>query len=304
MTDGPKLKMERLRLGWTLQDASERTRINITVLGALESGETSGLFSPFAVDALIAKYSKALGMTEGPGDEPPLEPQRPARGKSPLLYMASGLALGAIFSAVFIGVVLPRGLHCERPSIGHHLKPLAPPAQKPVPPPLATTGAKSSGVEPLRVKTPKEEKKAVIASPEAAVSGPAVSSKATAPPPVKLPAAPALVANKPAPAPLPQPKAVASQPAAIVSGKPSKQKPSRHFLDVAANRRTWVEAIIDGAKTESQLFLPGQTRRWTAEKKVYLIVGNCGGVSIMWDGVPVAIKGKPGRVVRLRLSGS
>lgn len=71
------LKIERLRRGWTLQDASDRSRINITVLRALESGKTSELGSPLTVEALVSRYSAALGVETRQCEGLPLKAEKP-----------------------------------------------------------------------------------------------------------------------------------------------------------------------------------------------------------------------------------
>ena len=102
------LKIERLRRGWTLQDASDRSRINITVLRALESGKTSELGSPLTVEALVSRYSAALGVETRQCEGLPLKAEKPAGGSRALLHMMYGLAIGAVLAAVCLGIVFRR----------------------------------------------------------------------------------------------------------------------------------------------------------------------------------------------------
>lgn len=267
MKDGPQyLKMERLRRGWTLQDASDRSRINITVLRALESGKTSELGSAVTVSALISKYSAALAMEDGQREARPLEAEKPAGGSRVLLHVMIGLAMGVVLTAVCLGIVLRPSFFSAKPPVGHH--PIAS-AAKPAPPASAVSKVKQAATALRQPETPKAKKKPAVVPPAPAVS-----------PPAAPPAAP---------------KGAIPAQAAV---------PALHALRIAANQTTWIQVVIDGGKTESLLLQPGQTRQWMVEKRVNLIVGNGGGVNIMWDGKPVKISRTVGRVVRLKLSGS
>ena len=94
-------------------------------------------------------------------------------------------------------------------------------------------------------------------------------------------------ASKPAPGP-------EGRPAATFSQKSLQKTPALHSLEIVADQKTWIGVEIDGRRAESALLQPGQTRQWEAGKKVYLIVGNAGGVHITWDGKPVTISKTPG----------
>ncbi len=306
MDDGTKyLKIERLRLGWTLRDASERTRISITALRALESGKTPELGSPLAVEGLISRYSEALGIGNGQNEKSPEDGQKAAGRPGPFVCLLSGVLLGAVLAAVCLGVVFRHSLFPAKPPVGHLL---TPPAVKTAPGVPAVSKAKPLKTPLHHPETLKAENKPPAAANHAvAPAVPAVLSQSLLPVSVKPPAAstPVQTANKPPPVSAGQPApAAAAQPAAPESGKTLEKSPSLHSLEITADKQAWVEAILDGGKTESRLLQPGQTMRWKAEKKVYLIIGNGGGVHIKWDGNPVEISKKPGSVVRLRLSGN
>ena len=74
-----------------------------------------------------------------------------------------------------------------------------------------------------------------------------------------------------------------------------------HHLEVQADQKTWLQVVIDGKKTESDLLQPGEKRGWTAREYIHVVVGNGGGVRMKWDGNPIEVSGKPKRVIRLTL---
>ncbi len=82
---------------------------------------------------------------------------------------------------------------------------------------------------------------------------------------------------------------------------PPPSRPEFHHLEIQADQKTWIQVKVDDSKPESELLQPGDVRRWQAREKVALTVGNGGGVRMKWDGSPVEITRKQGRVVRLTL---
>lgn len=61
---GARLRQARAKKGWTIQQASERTRITVKHLTALESGDVSGMPAPVYVRGFVRGYAKALDLPE------------------------------------------------------------------------------------------------------------------------------------------------------------------------------------------------------------------------------------------------
>jgi len=61
---GARLRQARVKKGWTVQQASERTRITVKHLVALESGDVSGMPAPVYVRGFVRGYAKALDLPE------------------------------------------------------------------------------------------------------------------------------------------------------------------------------------------------------------------------------------------------
>lgn len=305
-----RLKMERLSRGWTLQDVSDRTRINITILRALESGKTGDLGSPLTVEALLGKYSAALGEQTGQAeDRRQAAAGRDAAGtrKTPGPITAM-LVMGAVFAALFLAVVFWRTYDTGDLSVKSRVPAVSQPATISSTPPKQ----KPKDMALQRPAPSKTEKKAPALPSPGVAAGPVSSSKQDAVPPTRgadttaaAPKQPAAIApEQPAAVAPKRPAAVApKQPAAAVSNLPGTADQPLHSLEMAADQRTWIQVVIDGKKTETELLQPGQIQQWRARNKVDLVVGNGGGVHILWDGKPVKISRTPGRVIRLTLTG-
>ncbi len=120
----------------------------------------------------------------------------------------------------------------------------------------------------------------------------------------------------PPPAPVPEqnlaalPPAASHEPDISASSAPGKVEPPAlpgltqpdfHHLEIQADEKTWIQVKVDNSKPESELLEPGEVRRWKAREKVALTLGNGGGVRMKWDGEPVELSARHGRVVRLTL---
>jgi cytoskeleton protein RodZ len=100
----------------------------------------------------------------------------------------------------------------------------------------------------------------------------------------------------------PQPDRVALQANPEVSAQPvAEPGKTNHHLEIQADQRTWVQVVVDEGNSESELLQPGEMGEWKPMERVRVVIGNGGGVRIKWDGKPVEISAKTGRVVRLTL---
>ncbi len=327
MKDAPEdLKMERLRRGWTLQDASDRTRINLTVLKALESGKTAQMGSAASVEALVAKYRAALGMEESRCEERPPQTEKPAGRSRAILHVLFGVCIGALLVALCLDAFSRKSIHSAKSS---GVNPAASSARKPTPASAAVATKapeakkKTAAVSALPSASGKPSEPASKEATPASTAGKektrSTEGLQAKPPAAKktIPAAEGGATGLTAPvgAPVsagndkhgpvastsssaPAPENVSS---ATASKQPLRVGTSPHSLQVSAESKTWMQVTLDGRKTESVLLQPGQSREWSAAKKVYLIVGNAGGVNVLWDGKPVAMSKTPGRVIRMSL---
>lgn len=82
------------------------------------------------------------------------------------------------------------------------------------------------------------------------------------------------------------------------SRKPVTEK---HSLGVSAAETTWMSVRFGDGRTEEVLLRPGETRDWSFSDRVYLKVGNAGGIRINLDGSDLGVPGGHGQVVTLTL---
>ncbi|MEJ2690387.1 MAG: DUF4115 domain-containing protein [Deltaproteobacteria bacterium] len=79
---------------------------------------------------------------------------------------------------------------------------------------------------------------------------------------------------------------------------PAEDKPL-HTLTASFSQVTWVRTEIDHKEVKEAIFKPGTSTTWQAEENIKLVLGNSGGVSLVFDGTPVELHGKGGKVLRL-----
>jgi cytoskeleton protein RodZ len=302
-----QLKTERLCRGWTLQDVSNRTGISITVLRALESGNSEKLVAPSALDGLLRKYSTAL---EAQAEKIEDSAQKTsatdgARSRKTFLYLLAGLLLSAVFAAVLLGTVFREILETKRASVKPH-EPAVSQTEKSSS--ISSEGKSSdASVKPHEPAVSQTETSASISSEQKSASGheelpprhrelPEVEKQASesSAPDVTVNSAP-----RPAQDAIPPAEPDDEKPVASIQ-PPTGVRPA-HSLEIVTDQRTWIQVVVDEKKAETELLEAGQTRKWQALNKVDLVVGNGGGVRLRWDGSPVEISSRRGRVVRLTL---
>jgi cytoskeleton protein RodZ len=273
------LKTERLSRGWTLQDVSDRAGISITVLRALESGNSENLIAPSAVEALVRKYSAALrAQTEQIPDGAQKTTERDGAGsRKSFRYIVAGLLLSAVFAAVFSGTLFWQSRQSKDSSLKSHE-------------PAASQSETIPSITPEQKTLPAHQDLALQGreAPEVEKQVPGPSS-----PDVTLSSVPGAVQEAIPPGEPHEKPVVSNQP-------PADVRPV-HSLEIVTDQRTWIQVVVDGKNTETELLQAGETRKWQAMDKVDLVVGNGGGVRVQWDGKPVEISSRRGRVVRLTL---
>ncbi len=72
-------------------------------------------------------------------------------------------------------------------------------------------------------------------------------------------------------------------------------------LIITAKMETWIGLKIGGKLRKQVLLKPGETFSTRVEKSVELLIGNAGGIDIIFNGKKLEDIGKPGQVVRLKL---
>ena len=256
---GELLRGERLRQGLELAHIAERLRINLSYLEAIEAGDMDSLPGAFFYRAFVRQYASLLGL----GEEK-LEP-----------------ALSELREQAEAAQPLP-SLHPAPPAFDV--------------PPLPTAGGR-------RVSGPKPWSIVLLIAVIAGCGGIYALwqrsrrvEPAAPPPPARVETA--------APPPQPQP-AAQTVPAAPPPGtvKPAVPPPApepaptdaKLDIEVAALETVWISATTDGKKTTT-ILKPGQSRRFAANERASLFIGNAGGLEIRVNGKPLGPVGPRGQL--------
>lgn len=65
---------------------------------------------------------------------------------------------------------------------------------------------------------------------------------------------------------------------------------------------TYMEVTLDGQRVYAGILQPGDERVWSAQRTVFLVVGNAGGIKLTVNGVEIPSLGKDGEVVSVTYS--
>jgi cytoskeleton protein RodZ len=286
---GERLRQERVRRGWEIEEIAERTKIGPSLLQAIENNDLSKLPGSFFTRSFVRQYARALGLDEaefdselnqlaGPPQPPepeekpagirerihmqPIEPSRPVRGGFGGPLIAFVLVL-AICSVVYTFWQRAR-------SASSASEPARTEAQaKPKPKPAGTTPDASAAIQPA----------AQVASAPAPAPVPAQAPAATTP----EPAPPTTAVAQAAPAP------AASAPVRV---------------ELRATGPAWVRVTADGKVLFSGTIEAGQSQTFEAKEIIRVRTGNAGGLEAALNGKPAGPLGNAGQVRELEFTPS
>lgn len=125
-------------------------------------------------------------------------------------------------------------------------------------------------------------------------------------------ARPAVSAPEPA-RPTPAPPVTHSDPAtpnttasATAVNKPQVQQPAVQAdewqINVSAREKTWLSLVSDGKHLFSGVLEPSETKTLQGKQPARLLVGNAGGIELVWNGRPIGPLGNRGQVCTVLLS--
>lgn len=70
-------------------------------------------------------------------------------------------------------------------------------------------------------------------------------------------------------------------------------------LEVVGKERCWISIVQDGISVFSRVLEPGEVQSFSAEEKLFIKVGNAGGISVKINGKSAKPLGKSGEVIKL-----
>jgi cytoskeletal protein RodZ len=68
-------------------------------------------------------------------------------------------------------------------------------------------------------------------------------------------------------------------------------------VELVITDESWVQVLVDEAKTYEGILQVGEKRHWTGDRQVAVRAGNAGGVEIIVNGESMGLMGQPGQVV-------
>lgn len=286
------LKSRRLAQGLSLADVAENAGVAIGLLKALEGGQFTEIGPSSLVDSLLSAYARALengqpSVPEAPEPQPaaevsvPPEPSPAAPLRSPRKTLTLSFLSILLLALVAIGTLywwqgmIPSPAPNHSPHQAPLVKVVPEPEQSAETPPDATViqdpdvrkePPLTAAADQVR-ETPRDPEPAPADKTDEEAVSPAVSAGLT--------------------------EARENTPTAS-TGNP-------HLFEIEALQPSWVQVKSDNKKTEGALLQPGERRTWAVTQEILIVIGNAGGVRMLWDGTPVDLGGKPGQVLRFRL---
>jgi cytoskeleton protein RodZ len=293
---GDRLRQERLRRGLDIYQLAEKTKINASMLEAIEADDLEKLPGRFFARSFVRQYAKALGL-----DDDDLESELwrltstgepPAAGGAqfapensvflpPAAEPASGgssrQSLGALIAFVLVMAIASliytfwqRSRTADRPET-------APAAEARKQPEPASRSASTGSV-----------------APAAAPQLPASQSDT---------AQPGTASETPLSQPPSQNQATTAAPEAA-SPVPAGEAAAIR-VQVHAARTAWIKVVADGTTLYSGTLQPNQSRSFDGKAQMNLRIGDSRAAEITWNGKPVGEIGPSGqpRTVRFTQEG-
>ncbi len=300
------LKSERLKQGVPLAEMSERVRVSVSMLQALEEGNCERIGSSLLIRSFIRAYCGSLGIDPQPLIEKHASEIRAldlqdesirrfgkwskALRKRSRIGIFAVLLLGiALLGAIYGGVWFWKFRESSDPS--QSLRASGYPQQD-LPSDLSNKAAQSTGSE-SKGAAPGSEDKAVRSSSAGGDSRAEKTQSAAV-----VPRAQDGPASKPSGAGV-GPAEVLPEP--VEKPVPAAEAVGKRLFRVEATQKTWIQVTMDDKTTQTAMLEPGDNRQWEAEKTMKIIVGNAGGVRMKWDGRPVEVPARQGSVIRFNL---
>ncbi len=312
-TLGKKLKSLREEKGMTLKDVARATKIRESAIQALEHEAWDKLPPRIFVKGFIQAYVKTVG-----GDEAQIldlfnsvYPHEDVTISCPPFELTPLDTLGRhrrSYGWVFVLLILILVGGGGYLLITHFSRPMLP-----------QTGEKTTHVE-TTVVNPTPSKPAIPQpAPTQKTENTQAVTRQSATPPLK--ATPESSAGKPVPLRPEKTSPASEKRAATITPLPKTEKPTppssttsaktqpaagpstgKDNLIITAKMETWVGLKVGGKLKKQLLLRPGERYATRVNKPVELLIGNAGGIEIVYNGKKLEHIGKPGQVVRLTLS--
>jgi|GEM_PF-1596130 len=318
-TNGEKLKDARLKLGKSINELSQQTRISVQFLEAIEADQLESIPGEFFRRSFVKQYAQALGQnpedfqpqapiefrsTGGNAEsaipvrmheQPDLPPLPPISGHRPLplqqVFLSIGLLLG-VLAVCAVAYTVWEDYSARKDQSRSVAQTLDPPPVDGMNRQSAETPSSNpsaSDTQPQGVATP--------ADPNASATNAATPANGT---PATNDGAPLQTA------PAPSSTTTATDPAAsanaTTSGNAAIHGSGTRELRLSASASTWVQAREGDRTVFVGVINPGQTEVLRVSEGARLLVGNAGGLQVVWQGENVGSIGPLGQVRIVNIS--
>jgi cytoskeleton protein RodZ len=72
-------------------------------------------------------------------------------------------------------------------------------------------------------------------------------------------------------------------------------------MEIVAKDSCWISVDVDGRPTSRRLMEPGEKRVFNARERLFILIGNAGGVQLKINGKPTRPLGDPGEVIKMNI---
>ncbi len=72
-------------------------------------------------------------------------------------------------------------------------------------------------------------------------------------------------------------------------------------MDIVAKDSCWISVDVDGRPVSRRLMEPGEERVFNARERLFILIGNAGGVQLKINGKPTKPLGDPGEVIKMNI---
>jgi cytoskeleton protein RodZ len=287
---GQLLREAREEKRLTLEHIESATRIRCKYLLALEEGRYDDLPTPGHVHGFLRNYALHLGLDLAEVEALFAEDKAAHKFFEPGIFRPQDIELTSPrplikanlvfwFVMLLVIVVVGGGLFWQ------YGWPLIRPTVTPTATPTATATAERVVLVPSATATntpvpPTPTSSAPTSTPSALTATPTES------PPEPSPTATATHASTPETA-TPTPPAETSTPSAMEGVT----------LHITVTERAWLQVTVDEQQLPGELLQAGEERAWQAQRSLYFICGNAGGVEVTVNGKELGTLGARGEVV-------
>ena len=292
---GEYLKREREMRGVSLEDISHTTKIRVGLLAAIEKNDFDALPATPFVKGFIQAYCKYLGLDEhdallryeayirsiSENEALAIKQKSGTRNKQTSTSVAETFTLKSpllVIAIVAIALLIIAGGIYTISKSKKHLSSLPDSSVLPQVGSSSSTKTLDTQVEPALESESATKRK----GPSLPVKS---ESQSNLNRDVSVPKIPAKKENK--------------ETKGILSGNIADKGPL--ILIIEATKPTWIKAEIDERKPFEISLKQGEKIKWNAKEKFSVLIGNAGGVNVIFNGNPLGRLGDEGKLVKLVL---